>query len=140
VARNLAAPFQYRSAAIPFRDFPFGTCPRLGRGGTSSNRTDNQRGIQLFSAAGRYNAAGEQLRYGSTAGGSRDGYDDDAGDLPYEPPRAAATAFDPGPPASLARLLLGAEPGFSWPDFAALGVTAHPSFGVGAVYRAGSAT
>jgi uracil-DNA glycosylase len=135
VARNLAAPFQYRSAAIPFRDFPFGTCPRLGRGGTSSNRTDNQRGIQLFSAAGRYNAAGEQLRYGSTAGGSRDGYDDDAGDLPYEPPRAAATAFDPGPPASLARLLLGAEPGFSWPDFAALGVTAHPSFGVGAVYR-----
>jgi hypothetical protein len=44
VARNLAAPFQYRSAAIPFRDFPFGTCPRLGRGGTSSNRTDNQRG------------------------------------------------------------------------------------------------
>jgi hypothetical protein len=135
VARNLAAPFQYRSAAIPFRDFPFGTCPRLGRGGTSSNRTDNQRGIQLFSAAGRYNAAGEQLRYGSTAGGSRDGYDDDAGDLPYEPPRAAATAFDPGPPASLARLLLGAEPGFGWPDFAALGVTAHPSFGVGAVYR-----
>jgi uracil-DNA glycosylase len=131
VARNLAAPFQYRSAAIPFRDFPFGTCPRLGRGGTSSNRTDNQRGIQLFSAAGRYNAAGEQLRYGSTAGGSRDGYDDDAGDLPYEPPRAAATAFDPGPPASLARLLLGAEPGFGWPDFAALGVTAHPSFGVG---------
>ena len=72
-------------------------------------------GIQLFSAAGRYNAAGEQLRYGSTAGGSRDGYDDDAGDLPYEPPRAAATAFDPGPPASLARLLLGAEPGFGWP-------------------------
>jgi uracil-DNA glycosylase len=136
VARNLAAPFQYRSAAIPFRDFPFGTCPRLGRGGTSSNRTDNQRGIQLFSAAGRYNAAGEHLRYGSTAGGGRDGYDDDdAGDLPYEPPRAAATAFDPGPPASLARLLLGAEPGFGWPDFAALGVTAHPSFGVGAVYR-----
>jgi len=32
-------------------------------------------------------------------------------------------------------VLLGAEPGFGWPDFAALGVTAHPSFGVGAVYR-----
>jgi uracil-DNA glycosylase len=27
------------------------------------------------------------------------------------------------------------ESGFSWPDFAALGVTSHPSFGVGAVYR-----
>ena len=135
VDRDLAAPFQYRSAAIPYRDFPFGTCPRLGRGGTSSNRTDNQRSIQLFSAAGRYNAAGEHLRYGSTAGGSRDGYSDDPGDLPYEPPRAAPTAFDPGPPAALARLLLGMEPGFGWPDFAALGVTAHPSFGMGAIYR-----
>jgi uracil-DNA glycosylase len=133
--RNLAAAFQYRSAAIPYRDFPFGTCPRLGRGGTSSNRTDAQRAIQLFSAAGRYNGAGERLRYGSTAGGSDDGYRDDTGDLPYEPPRAAPTAFDPGPPASLARLLLGAEPGLSWPDFAALGVTAHPSFGTGAIYR-----
>ncbi len=135
VARNLAAPFQYRSAAIPYRDFPFGTCPRLGRGGTSSNRTDNQRAIQLFSAAGHYNGAGDHLRYDSVAGGSRDGYDDDPGDLPYEPPRAAATTFDPGPPAGLARLLLGMEPGLAWPDFAALGVTTHPSFGVGTVYR-----
>jgi hypothetical protein len=135
VDRDLAAPFQYRSAAIPYRDFPFGTCPRLGRGGTSSNRTDNQRGIQLFSAAGRYNGAGDHLRYGSTAEGSRDGYGDDPGDLPYEPPRASPTAFDPGPPAGLARLLLGLEPGFAWPDFAALGVTSHPSFGVGPVYR-----
>jgi uracil-DNA glycosylase len=135
VARDLAAPFQYRSAAIPYRDFPFGTCPRLGRGGTSSNRTDAQRAIQLFSAAGHYNGAGDQLRYDTTAGGSRGGYADDPGDLPYEPPRAAATAFDPGPPAGLARLLLGMEPGFGWPDFAALGVTAHPSFGVGPMYR-----
>jgi uracil-DNA glycosylase len=133
--RNLAAPFQYRSAAIPFRDFPFGTCPRLGRGGTSSNRTDNQRAIQLFSAAGSYNAAGDRLRYGSTAGGSPQGYQDDPGDLPYEPPRAAATAVDPGPPASLARLLLGAEASFPWPHFPALGVTADPSFGVGPIYR-----
>jgi hypothetical protein len=133
--RNLDAPYQYRSAAIPFRDFPFGTCPRLGRGGTSSNRTDNQRGIRLFSANGRYNAAGADLRDPSTAAGSRDGYSDDAGDLPYEPPRAAATAFDRGPPGSLARLLLGGEPGLGWPDFAALGVTADASFGVGAIAR-----
>jgi uracil-DNA glycosylase len=135
VDRNLAAPFQYRSAAIPFRDFPFGTCPRLGRGGTSSNRTDNQRAIQLFSAAGHYNAAGDRLRYESTASGSPQGYQDDPGELPYEPPRAAPTAVDPGPPASLARLLVGGEPGFAWPEFAALGVTAHPSFGVGPIYR-----
>ena len=135
VARDLAAPFQYRSAAIPYRDFPFGTCPRLGRGGTSSNRTDAQRAIQLFSAAGRYNGAGDRLLYESTAEGSRDGYRDDTGDLPYEPPRASPTALDPGPPADLARLVLGAEPGFAWPEFAALGVTSHPSFGVGPIYR-----
>src|SRR6266699_3558297 len=106
VPRDLGAPFQYKSAAIPYRDFPFGTCPRLGRGGTSSNRTDAQRGIRLFSAGGAYNAAGAHLQDPSTATGSRDGYDD-PGDLPYEPPRAGATAFDPGPPSSLARLLLG---------------------------------
>jgi hypothetical protein len=135
VPRDLGAAYQYRSAPIPYRDFPFGTCPRLGRGGTSSNRSDDQRGIRLFSANGRYNAAGARLRDPSTAAGSRDGYQDDAGDLPYEPPRAAATAFDRGPPASLARLLLGGEPGFGWPDFAALGVTSHASFGVGPIVR-----
>jgi uracil-DNA glycosylase len=132
---NLDSPFQYKSAAMPFRDFPFGTCPRLGHGGTSSNRTDDQRGIRLFSAHGAYNAAGAHLRDLSTAAGSPEGYDDDPGDLPYEPPRAAATAFDPGPPSSLARLLLGLEPGLGWPDFAALGVSSHASFGVGPLYR-----
>jgi uracil-DNA glycosylase len=135
VPRNLDAAYQYRSAAIPHRDFPFGTCPRLGRGGTSSNRSDNQRGIRLFSANGRYNAVGADLRDPSTATGSRDGYDDDAGDLPYEPPRAAAIAFDRGPPGDLARLLLGGEPGLAWPDFAARGVTSDASFGVGPIYR-----
>lgn len=135
VERDLAAPFRYSSLAIPFRDFPFGTCPRLGRGGTSSNRSDEQRAIRLFSAAGKYNARGANLRDPSAALGSPEGYVDDPGDLPYEPPRARATAFDPGPPADLARLLAGGEPGFPWPDFAALGVTADGSFGTGPVYR-----
>jgi uracil-DNA glycosylase len=135
VPRDLTAPFQYKSAAIPYRDFPFGTCPRLGHGGTSSNRTDAQRGIRLFSAHGVYNAAGARLQDPSTAGGSHDGYDDDPGDLPYEPPRSAATAFDPGPPSNFARLLLGLEPGLAWPDFAALGVSSHASFGAGPLYR-----
>ena len=135
VDRNLATAFQYRSLAIPHRDFPFGTCPRLGRGGTSSNRKDRQRSIQLYSANGHANARGDRIRYDDTAVGSPDGYSDESGDLPYEPPRAAPTAFDPGPPANLARLLLGFEPGFPWPDFAALGVTIHPSFGVGPIYR-----
>ncbi|HEX6675183.1 MAG TPA: uracil-DNA glycosylase family protein [Actinomycetes bacterium] len=135
MARDLNAPYQYESAALPFRDFPFATCPRLGRGGTSSNRTDDQRGIRLFSANGKYDAHGANLRDPSTAAGSHTGYRADPGDLPYEPPRAAPTAFDPGPPANLARLLLGHEPGFAWPDFAALGVTSHASFGTGPVYR-----
>ena len=135
VQRDLSAAYQYRSAAIPFRDFTFGTCPRLGRGGTSSNRSDDQRGIRLFSEHGNYNARGAHLSDPSTAAGSDDGYGADAGDLPYEPPRAAASAFDPGPPSDLARLLLGLEPGFPWPDFASLQVTSDPSFGVGAIYR-----
>ena len=135
VARDLTAPFPYSSLAIPFRDFPFGTCPRLGRGGTSSNRTDNQRAIRLFSEAGKYNASGAHLRDPSSADGSDEGYADDPGDLAYEPPRAAPRAFDPGPPADIARLLAGGEPGFAWPGFAALGVTADPSFGTGPVYR-----
>src|SRR6266542_3273230 len=104
VPRDLGSPYQYLSAALPYRDFPFGTCPRLGRGGTSSNRTD-QLGIRLFSAHGSYNAAGANLSDPSTAAGSHTGYRDDPGDLPYEPPRAAATAFDAGPPSDLARPL-----------------------------------
>ena len=135
VARDLVAPFPYSSLAIPFRDFPFGTCPRLGSGGTSSNRSDNQRAIRLFSAAGRYNASGANLRDPSTGDGSDEGYADDPGDLPYEPPRAVPGAVDPGPPDDLARLLAGGEPGFEWPVFPALGVTAHPSFGTGPIYR-----
>jgi hypothetical protein len=135
MSRNLAAPFPYSSAAIPYRDFPFGLCTRLGRGGTSSNRSDDQRAIRLFSAAGKYNASGARLSDPSTAGGSKQGYDDDPGDLPYEAPRANPRSFDPGPPADLARPLLGGEPGFDWPAFSSLGVTSHPSFGVGPIYR-----
>src|SRR5262245_30104550 len=135
VPGDLAAPFPYRSLAVPYRDFPFGTCPRLGTGGTVSNRSDNQRAIRLFSAAGTYDAIGAHLHDPSSAEGSDKGYADDPGDLPYEPPRADPLAFDPGPPAGVARLLAGAEPGFGWPDFAALGVTSHASFGTGPVYR-----
>jgi hypothetical protein len=36
---------------------------------------------------------------------------------------------------SLARLLLGLEPGLGWPDFTAPGVSSHASFGVGPLYR-----
>ena len=124
-----------RLAGDPFPGLPVGHGPRLGRGGTSSNRSDDQRAIRLFSEAGKYNARGAHLRDPSSADGSDEGYADDPGDLPYEPPRAAPRRFDPGPPADIARLLAGGEPGSAWPGFAALGVTAHPSFGMGPIYR-----
>jgi uracil-DNA glycosylase len=124
--------YRYRSAPIPFRDFPFGASWRVGQGGTSSNRKDNQRGIQMFSEDGDYAAS---LPYPSDARGTREGYDEDPGDLPYEPPKQAFGDVDRGPDESLARLLMGGEPGLAWPDFAALGVTSHVSFGRGAIYR-----
>jgi uracil-DNA glycosylase len=135
VPRDLTHPYQYKALALPFRDLPFSVCPRLGRGSTTSNRTDDQRGIRMFSSGGAYNAAGAHLQDSDAHIGSHDGYADDPGDLPYEPPRGHPDRFDPGPPASLARLLLGQEPGFGWPDFGSLGVTVAPSFGVGPLCR-----
>src|SRR4051812_4099652 len=134
-ARDLAKPFTYGSDPSPYADFPFGTCPRLGRGSTSSNRGDNQRSIQLFSAHGKYAAKGAALTYTYTGDGTREGYQDDPGDLPVEPPRHYPRRVDPGPPPSYARLLMGGEPGFAWPDFSSLGVTSDASFGTGTTYR-----
>jgi hypothetical protein len=130
--REPADAFHYRSAPAPFRDLPYGVCWRVGQGGTSSNRKDAQRGIQVFSEAGKYAAT---VPYPSTVPGTKEGYVDDPGDLPYEPPKQSFTDFDAGPRPSFARLLMGSEPGLEWPDFAALGVVVHPSFGQGPIYR-----
>lgn len=135
VDRDLTRQFLYRSLPVPHRDFPFGTCPRLGRGATSSNRKDGQRAIQLFSAGGVHDGRGASLDYTFTATGSPEGFSAEPADLPVEPPRARPRSYDPGPPAALARLLAGGEPGLGWPDFGAAGVTSHPSFGTGAIYR-----
>jgi hypothetical protein len=67
--------------------------------------------------------------------GSQDGYSDESGDLPYEPPRHSFKDYDPGPPAALAALLQGGDPAFPWPDFTTLGLPGHPSFGFGPIYR-----
>jgi uracil-DNA glycosylase len=130
--RTPAAEYRYRSAPIPFRDLPFGTSWRVGQGGTSSNRKDAQRAIQMFSEDGRYSASPS---YASDARGSREGYAQQTGDVPYEPPKREFADFDSGPAAGLARLLMGGEPGLEWPDFSTLGVTSHPSFGHGSIYR-----
>jgi uracil-DNA glycosylase len=133
--RQLDEPYVYRSAPIPFRDFPIGTNWRLGRGGTSSNRKDNQRSIQIFSEDGEYNDQGDDLQYSDQAPGDAAGYADEAGDVPYEPPKNQYREYDKGPGSSFARLLMGGKPGLAWPDFNALGAHAHPSFGTGPIYR-----
>ena len=134
-SRKFDQPYKYRSAPIPFRDFPYGILLRLGRGGTSSNRTDRQRSIQIYSATGAYNNRGVKLKYSDNAEGSREGYSEDQGDVPYEPPKVNFAEFDNGPGSKFARLLMGGEPGLEWPDFTLLGATAHPSFGTGPIYR-----
>ncbi len=135
VTRDLDAAYVYRAAPIPFRDLPFGSTWRIGHDGTASNRRDEQRGIQIFSDDGKYNNQGHNLVYPGAAGGSAAGYAAHADDLPYEPPRHDHSAFDAGPPAAWARLLMGGEAGLDWPDFAALGLPCHPSFGFGPILR-----
>ena len=130
--RAEAATFRYRSAPIPFRDLPYGVAWRIGQGGTSSNRKDAQRSIQMFSEDGSY---GGSSSYNASAGGSNEGYAQEAGDLAYEPPKHSFGEFDAGPEPPLARLMMGGDPGLAWPDFTALGATAHPSFGYGPIYR-----
>jgi uracil-DNA glycosylase len=134
-SRQPASTYAYKSAPIPFRDFPYGTCWRLGRGSTSSNRKDGQESIQLFGQGGKY--GNTTVTYPARAASSvRDvGYAIEPGDLDYEPPKRAYHDFDPGPRASMARLLQGGSARLAWPDFAALGLTANPSFGLGPGYR-----
>jgi len=127
--------YKYSAAPIPFRDLPYGTAWRLGFSSTSSNRRDGQTAIQLFSADGKYNNTGQPVTYNGPGAGTLDGYSADPGDLPYEPSRAHPDAHDPGPPGQFAALLQGRVAGFDWPDFHALGLPGHPSFGYGPAYR-----
>jgi uracil-DNA glycosylase len=133
--RQPAAAYLYRSAPIPFRDLPYGTAWRLGRGGTSSNRKNDQTAIQLFSAEGSYDGRGDDILYVGSVAGSIEGYDDEPGDLPYEPPREDYQEFDSGPGVTIGRLLQGGYSAFPWPDFTTFGLRHHPSYGHGPVYR-----
>jgi uracil-DNA glycosylase len=127
--------YEYKSAPIPFRDFSYGIPLRLGRGGTSSNRMDEQRSIQIFSAGGAYNNRGDSLQYDDLAPGTPEGYAESPGDVPYEPPKQKYRDYDKGPGRQFARLFMGGQRGLEWPDFSALGVTMHPSLGYGPIYR-----
>ena len=129
--RGTAAGFRYERAPIPLRDLPFGTPWRLGSGGTGSTRRDEGRSIEIEPGVRQ---AGEPTYPAEPAGGGREGYDDEPGDLPWEPPRGVVE-FDRGPPATFARLLVGGAAGLAWPDFAALGVPGAATYGGGPVYR-----
>jgi hypothetical protein len=133
--RKSAASYTYSSDPIPFRDFPYGTAWRLGRGGTSSNRRDDQRAIQVFSEHGKYNNDGHSLSYAGNPAGTQAGYEAPAGDLAWEPPRAAHGDFDRGPGSKFSKLLQGGLDGFAWPDFNSFGLKCEASLGTGPIFR-----
>lgn len=135
MTRDLSISYSYSKAPIPFRDLPFGINWRIGRGSTSSNRKDRQRSIQLYSAGGKYNNKGDSIFYSDMAYGTKEGYKEGPGDVPYEPPVYQYKNYDKGPGSTFAKLFMGEKSGFEWPDFNALGSKAHPSFGFAPVYR-----
>ena len=125
--RGSASGFRYERAPIPLRDLPFGVPWRLGAGGTGTTRRDEGRSIELEPGVRQ---AGEPAYPAEASGGSRDGYDDEPGDLPWEPPRGSSSSTGV-PTAAMARLLVGRAPGLAWPDFAALGIPGAATFGGG---------
>ncbi len=127
--------YTYSSAPIPFRDFPFGTNWRLGRGSTSSNRAADQRSIQLFAKGGEYGDHSATYVTPPSSTTADSSYAPAPGDLPYEPARTTYLDFDSGPTTTMARLLQGGSLGRPWPDFASLGLSANPSLGTGPGYR-----
>ena len=134
--RQPASDYTYSSAPIPFRDFAYGTNWRLGRGGTSSNRSSNQQSIQVFGQRGRYN--NRDVRYPRPPSSSWQDPGDvtPPGDLAYEPPRSDADAYDRGPGScSPGFCREGGSTGRPWPDFAALGLGVDAAFGAGPTHR-----
>lgn len=126
--------YRFSSAPVPFMDFSYSTTWRLGRGGTSSNRGDGQRSIQLFSAAGVYNDRSSSYQKPVDLMKGIPGFP--AGEVEWEFVKSRPQEFDPGPAdRGLAELLMGVARGFEFPDFARLGVTMHPSFGFMGPYR-----
>ncbi len=145
--RNFARPMFYKDAPIPYRDFAFGTNPRMGRDGTTTNRRGAD-GIQIYGEEGCYNnkirtpdgrcpqdtaAPSHYLKYNEPRD-ERSRFTMAPEDLPWESPKSVAgrRAYDEGP-GKFARVLMGN--GGQWPNFQALGVTSSPSFGYGAIYR-----
>ncbi len=104
---TMSGQYNYRDAAVPYRDFAFGTNRMMGLKGTTSNRWKAD-SIQVFSNNGVY--GDKSARYNEkplgkysyeqsniTSAGFRKGVD-----MPWEPPRfsgaqSLAAAYDGGP-------------------------------------------
>lgn len=133
--RAPAGEYSYSSAPIPFRDFPYGTNWRLGRGSTSSNRQDDQTSIQLFAKGGTYGDTSATYVNPPASTAPDSTYAPPPGDLAYEPARTTYRDFDGGPTTAMARLLQGGSAGRPWPDFTAFGLSGNISLGRGQGYR-----
>jgi uracil-DNA glycosylase len=152
MSRDISKPFRYGDAAIPHRDFAFGTNWRMGEEGTASNRRGPD-GIQIYSSNGCYNnvekvpnASGKlQCDRSSVPNTKKLFYDSTTsllssapsellpGDVPYESPKHVTLrrSYDEGPGFEYAQLLLN----FYNQDYASLGITSHSSFGHTGIYR-----
>ena len=142
-APQLSGTFMFKDAPIPHRDFSFTTNWRMGKDGTSTNRRGAD-GIQIFSDAGCYNNVAkingrcDRSPKPKTMNVLYDEPSDvgpapklAAEDFPYESPKSVTgrREYDMGPGAFASALV------DSWPDFEALGITSHKSFGYNGVYR-----
>ena len=81
--------------ADPVPRLPLRQSWRLGSGGTSSNRKDNQRAHPAV--LGRRQLHDERAVSPPTPAVRSEGYDEEPGDLPYEPPKHDFGEFDRGP-------------------------------------------
>ncbi len=151
--KRLNGKYYYRNAPIPFQDFAFGTNWRMGKDGTSSNRSGAD-SIQVFSDEGEYSSkCGPYNRSGADEKGDellREmlAQNTPDQDIAWEPPRWRASGshlagdYDYGPcggsvsePADLGCSMQKAL--VDWPDFSKMSKKpkSHPSFGYSGIYR-----
>ena len=147
VRTNFSKSYYYADAAIPYKDFAFGTNWRMGKDGTTTNRRGAD-AIQIYSDQGCYNNA---IRVNGKCDRSEPPksvnlkYEEPTDlksmqtlareDLPWESPKSVEgrRKYDQGPGA-FAKVLIG-QANSRWPDFMSLGVTQDKSFGYGQIYR-----
>ena len=128
--------YAYSSAPIPFRDFPYGTNWRLGRGSTSSNRADDQKSIQLFAQGGEYGDHSATYPNPPSSTTPDSTYAPAPGDLPYEPARTTVPRLRRRPDGDDGTTAPGREPRAGRGRTSrALGLSANPSLGHGPGYR-----